>query len=59
MSTPASIDQLALEEVRVLIVDDHDLFRSGLRNLLEEEGVQIGGEPEVYEIHGLEKRGQD
>src|SRR5438045_5373993 len=44
MSTSASIDQRALEEVRVLIVDDHDLFRSGLRNLLEEEGVQIVGE---------------
>src|SRR6266581_471296 len=44
MSTPASVDQLALEDVRVLIVDDHDLFRSGLRNLLEEEGVQIIGE---------------
>src|SRR5438067_10458702 len=44
MSTPASIDQRALEEVRVLIVDDHDLFRTGLRNLLEEEGVQIVGE---------------
>src|SRR6266516_663920 len=44
MSTPASVDQLALEDVRVLIVDDHDLFRSGLRNLLEEEGVNIIGE---------------
>src|SRR5437870_113615 len=44
MSTPASVDQLALEEVRVLIVDDHDLCRSGLRNLLEDEGVQIVGE---------------
>src|SRR5919205_1061109 len=40
----ASLDQRALEDVRVLIVDDHDLFRSGLRNLLEEEGVQIVGE---------------
>ena len=30
MSTPASLDQRALEDVRVLIVDDHDLFRSGL-----------------------------
>src|SRR5437764_3622631 len=39
-----SIDQQALEDVRVLIVDDHDLFRSGLRNLLEEQGVQIVGE---------------
>src|SRR5919107_4848811 len=44
MSTPVSFDQRALEDVRVLIVDDHDLFRSGLRNLLEEEGVQIVGE---------------
>src|SRR5437773_3267504 len=44
MSTPASLDQRALEDVRVLIVDDHDLFRSGLRNLLEDEGVQIVGE---------------
>ena len=40
----ASLDQPALEDVRVLIVDDHDLFRSGLRNLLEDEGVQIVGE---------------
>jgi DNA-binding NarL/FixJ family response regulator len=27
-----------------LIADDHDLFRSGLRNLLEEQGVQVAGE---------------
>jgi DNA-binding NarL/FixJ family response regulator len=32
------------DALRVLIVDDHDLFRSGLRNLLEEQGVQIVGE---------------
>jgi len=31
-------------ELRVLLVDDHDLFRTGLRNLLEEQGVQIVGE---------------
>jgi DNA-binding NarL/FixJ family response regulator len=31
----------------VLIVDDHDLFRTGLRNLLEDEGVQIVGEAEA------------
>ena len=30
--------------IRVLIVDDHDLFRTGLRNLLEEQGVEIVGE---------------
>jgi DNA-binding NarL/FixJ family response regulator len=35
----------ALDAVRVLIVDDHDLFRAGLRTLLEEqEGVHVVGE---------------
>ena len=29
---------------RVLLVDDHDLFRSGLRTLLEAEGVDVVGE---------------
>ena len=28
----------------MLIVDDHDLFRTGLRNLLEEQGVEVVGE---------------
>jgi DNA-binding NarL/FixJ family response regulator len=32
------------ESLRVVIVDDHDLFRTGLRNLLEEQGVEILGE---------------
>ena len=32
------------DSLRVLIVDDHDLFRTGLRNLLEEQGVVIVGE---------------
>jgi DNA-binding NarL/FixJ family response regulator len=32
------------DPVRVVIVDDHDLFRTGLRNLLEEQGVEILGE---------------
>src|SRR5947209_7054233 len=33
------------DAVRVLIVDDHDLFRAGLRTLLEEqEGVHVVGE---------------
>jgi len=44
MSEPVRADEQALADVRVLIVDDHDLFRSGLRNLLEDEGVQIIGE---------------
>ena len=33
-----------MQDLRVLIVDDHDLFRRGLRNLLEEQGVQVVGE---------------
>jgi DNA-binding NarL/FixJ family response regulator len=37
-------DERQTESLRVLIVDDHDLFRTGLRNLLEEQGVQIVGE---------------
>jgi DNA-binding NarL/FixJ family response regulator len=37
-----SVDETV--SVRVLLVDDHDLFRTGLRNLLEERGVQIAGE---------------
>ena len=33
-----------LEHPRVLLVDDHDLFRTGLRNLLEEGDVDVVGE---------------
>jgi DNA-binding NarL/FixJ family response regulator len=45
MSEAAQIDEQTTDALRVLIVDDHDLFRSGLRNLLEEEGgVEIVGE---------------
>ena len=32
------------EPLRVLLVDDHDLFRTGLRNLLEEQELEIVGE---------------
>jgi DNA-binding NarL/FixJ family response regulator len=32
---------------RVLLVDDHDLFRAGLRTLLEEQGVEIVGEAQT------------
>ena len=44
MSELVTADVRTLDDVRVLIVDDHDLFRSGLRNLLEDEGVHIVGE---------------
>jgi DNA-binding NarL/FixJ family response regulator len=37
-------DERTADTVRVLLVDDHDLFRTGLRNLLEERGVQVAGE---------------
>jgi DNA-binding NarL/FixJ family response regulator len=33
-----------VDSLRILIVDDHDLFRTGLRNLLEEQGLQVVGE---------------
>jgi DNA-binding NarL/FixJ family response regulator len=33
------------DELRVLLVDDHDLFRSGLRNLLaDQDGIGVVGE---------------
>ena len=32
------------DALRLVLVDDHDLFRTGLRNLLEEQGIQIVGE---------------
>jgi DNA-binding NarL/FixJ family response regulator len=37
-------ERKGLDELRVLVVDDHDLFRTGLRNLLEEQGVNVVGE---------------
>src|SRR4029079_3540904 len=37
-------DEQGVTSVRVLLVDGTDLFRTGLRNLLEERGVQIAGE---------------
>jgi DNA-binding NarL/FixJ family response regulator len=43
MTETSTID-IEEHDVRVLLVDDHDLFRTGLRNLLEEQGVQIVGE---------------
>ena len=33
-----------VDSLRILIVDDHDLFRTGLRNLLEEQGLHVIGE---------------
>jgi DNA-binding NarL/FixJ family response regulator len=45
MSEPLQVvEERQTESLRVLIVDDHDLFRTGLRNLLEEQGVMVVGE---------------
>src|SRR6201997_1665965 len=42
--TLETTDRISQATVRVLLVDDHDLFRTGLRNLLEEQGLAIVGE---------------
>jgi DNA-binding NarL/FixJ family response regulator len=44
LSTEETKADKALDDVRVVVVDDHDLFRTGLRNLLEEQGVNVVGE---------------
>ena len=38
------MERRTLDDIRVLLVDDHDLFRTGLRTLLEEQEVRIVGE---------------
>jgi DNA-binding NarL/FixJ family response regulator len=44
MTETAPRTEQEARDVRVLLVDDHDLFRTGLRNLLEQQGVDIVGE---------------
>jgi DNA-binding NarL/FixJ family response regulator len=34
----------ALDDLRIVLVDDHDLFRTGLRTLLEERGLRVEAE---------------
>ena len=50
-----------LDGPRVLLVDDHDLFRRGLRTLLEEQGVQIVAEATdgVEAIAGVREHSPD
>jgi DNA-binding NarL/FixJ family response regulator len=42
----APVDERGAEGVRVVLADAHDLFRTGLRDLLEEQGVEVIGEAE-------------
>ena len=39
----------AQEQVNVVLVDDHDLFRGGLRDILEDQGVAVVGEADCGE----------
>ena len=39
--------EVAVADPRVLLVDDHDLFRTGLRNLLADQGVDVVGEAQT------------
>jgi two-component system NarL family response regulator len=36
-----------VSDLRVVLVDDHDLFRAGLRNLLDDQGVDVVGEAQT------------
>ena len=53
LGLPVGHNRIALIEAtpdtspRVLLVDDHDLFRTGLRTLLEEQGVDVVGEADT------------
>jgi DNA-binding NarL/FixJ family response regulator len=47
MTTPSSTGEPAAP--RVLVVDDHRLFRGGLRDVLEESGIGIAGEADSGE----------
>ena len=42
-----SVPEVAVADPRVLLVDDHDLFRTGLRNLLAAQGVDVVGEAQT------------
>ena len=45
MSPPLAAAGMPAERLRVLIVDDHPLFRDGMRGLLESVGdIEVAGE---------------
>ena len=41
-TTPTNSDQP--DDISVVLVDDHDLFRGGLRDILQDEGLNVVGE---------------
>jgi DNA-binding NarL/FixJ family response regulator len=43
-TTPAHSPQGRHGRIRVLVVDDHEIFRAGLRRLLEEQGFEVVAE---------------
>ncbi|MEN9938162.1 MAG: hypothetical protein RLZZ387_4741 [Chloroflexota bacterium] len=43
---PDSPDSVDVEQMRVLLVDDHSLFREGMRTMLAARGVEVVGEAE-------------
>ena len=44
MTAGSAADADAREEIRVVLVDDHDVFRAGLRHLLESHGFDVVGD---------------
>jgi DNA-binding NarL/FixJ family response regulator len=44
MGGTAAPSETGVDGLGVVLVDDHDLFRTGLRNLLEAEGLAVVGE---------------
>jgi hypothetical protein len=43
--------------LHAMVVDDHELFRSGLRALLDEEGFETADEPARVRPPGASRRG--
>ena len=61
LNETAAVESAGPQPIRVLLVDDHDLFRNGLRNLLEEQGVDVVGEASsgVEALHHVRESAPD
>ena len=44
-----------MNELRLVLADDHDLFRTGLRNLLADQGLEIAGEASTTYLYEYER----